>query len=138
LTPPIDWHMSGGPLEKDTCRDVILPALVRAGWNGDAVREQAPVREARIISVGGASRQLGDGFVDYVLEVDQAPVAVVETKRAHRQASDGLQQVVRYAQQLDVPLAYASNGTEIIERDMVSGRERVVEGFAGPAEAWSR
>ena len=72
-----------------------------------------------------------------MLEVDQVPVAVVEAKRAYRSASDGLQQAVRYAQQLDVPLAYSTNGAEIIERDMVSGHERRVDGFATPPEAWS-
>lgn len=127
-----------GPLERETCRDVVVPALVDAGWDGADIREQYPVKASRALRLGNRMRSLGAGFVDYVLEVDQVPVAVVEAKRAYRSAADGLQQAVRYAQQLDVPLAYATNGTETIERDMVTGRERLVEGFAPPAEAWSR
>lgn len=130
--------MSLGPLERETCRDVVVPALAGAGWADEDVREQYPVKAGRILRLGSRTRTLGDGFVDYVLEVNQVPVAVVEAKRAHRSAADGLQQAVRYAQQLDVPLAYATNGDEIIERDMVSGQERRVEDFATPAEAWSR
>lgn len=130
--------MTSGPLERETCRDVVVPALAAAGWTGADVREQYPVKAGRTLRLGSRARNLGDGFVDYVLEIDQVPVAVVEAKRAYRSASDGLQQALRYAQQLDVPLAYATNGDEIIERDLVSGRERRVEAFAGPAEAWAR
>lgn len=130
--------MTSGPLERETCRDVVMPALVAAGWGSTDIREQYPVKATRTLRLGRSRRDLGDGFIDYALEVDQVPVAVVEAKRAHRSASDGLQQAVRYAQQLDVPLAYATNGDEIIERDMVTGRERRVEGFAPPVEAWSR
>ena len=129
--------MSQGPLESETCRDVVVPALHSSGWDPADIREQYPVKATRSLRLGRSRRELGDGFVDYVLEVDQVPVAVVEAKRAYRSASDGLQQAVRYAQQLDVPLAYSTNGAEIIERDMVTGRERRVEGFATPPEAWS-
>lgn len=129
--------MSQGPLESETCRDVVVPALHSSGWGPADIREQYPVKATRSLRLGRRRREVGDGFVDYVLEVDQVPVAVVEAKRAYRSASDGLQQAVRYAQQLDVPLAYSTNGAEIIERDMVSGHERRVDGFATPPEAWS-
>lgn len=128
--------MTAGPLERETCRDVVVPALAAAGWESSDIREQYPVKQQRSLSLGRQRRSLGDGYVDYVLEVNQVPVAVVEAKRAYRGASDGVQQAVRYAQQLDVPLAYATNGVEIIERDMITGHERQVEGFTTPPEAW--
>lgn len=127
--------MNAGPLERETCRDVVVPALAAAGWEPGDIREQYPVKQQRSLSLGQRRRGIGDGFVDYVLEVDQIPVAVVEAKRAYRTAADGLQQAVRYAQQLDTPLAYATNGAEIIERDMTTGHERLVEGFATAPEA---
>ena len=125
--------MTRGPLEKETCDDVILPTLAAAGWSPDQIVPQVSVKARRVVSAGGASRTIGHGVVDYVLEiVPGLPVAVVEAKRAYRAASDGLQQAVRYAEQLDVPLAYASNGTDVIERDMVSGHESVVGDFPTP------
>lgn len=128
-----------GPLEKDTCSDVILPALARAGWSPDQVRREFPLAARRVMSSGGVERELGDGRVDYVLEiVPGLPVAVVEAKRAYRSASDGLQQAVRYAEQLDVPLAFASNGREIVQRDLADGTEVLVRSFMTPAEAWHR
>lgn len=128
-----------GQRERDTCRDVILPALIEVGWTQPMIRPEYQLKARRTLSAGGVERDLPDGRVDYVLEIQpDLPVAVVEAKRAYRSAADGVQQSIRYAQQLDVPLAYASNGADIIERDMVAGTERVVESFPTPAEAWGR
>src|SRR5262249_34521301 len=66
------------------------------------------------------------------------PVAVVEAKREHRTPADGLGQAIRYAQMLDLPLAYATNGLGIVERDFDSGLERDVETFPDPSDAWLR
>lgn len=126
-----------GPQERDTCRDFVVPALEAAGWQSEQVAEQFPVAAQRVATLGGVTRELGSGFVDYVLEA--APglmTAVVEAKREYREASDGLQQSLRYAQQLDVPLAYATNGADIIEHNLRTGRERRVSEFAAPAVAW--
>lgn len=90
--------MTGGPLEKDTCRDLILPALAEVGWSQSMIVAEYPVKARRTLSVGGVERDLPSGSVDYVLEIEPGlPVAVVEAKRARRQARDGLQQSVRYA-----------------------------------------
>ena len=68
----------------------------------------------RVISSGGVERDLGDGRVDYVLEiVPGLPVAVVEAKRAYRTARDGLQQAVRDAEQLEVPVTSFTNGPPV-------------------------
>ena len=41
--------MSAGPMEKDTCRDYVLPLLTQAGWTRDQIQEQFPITEGRII-----------------------------------------------------------------------------------------
>lgn len=117
----------------------ILPALTRSGCSGAQVSQEYQVAARRVMSAGGAAREVGDGRVDYVLEVVPGPpVAVVEAKRAYRRAADGLRQTVRYAQQLDGPVAYASNGVEIIERDLVAGTERFVDSLQTAPELWAR
>lgn len=131
--------MNRGPLESETCRDVILPALRAAGWTDDQIRPQYPVKEQRVLTSGGVARDLPRGLVDYVLEiVPGLPVAVFEAKRSYKRAANGLQQSVRYAQQLDVPLAFASNGAEHIVRDVVAGTEGLMTSFPAPAEVWDR
>lgn len=126
-----------GPQERDTCRELVVPALEASGWQPEQVSEQFPVAAQRVVTLGGVTRELGSGFVDYVLEATPGVMtAVVEAKREYRTAADGLQQALRYAQQLDVPLAYATNGVEIIEHNLRSGRQRRVTEFAAPAVAW--
>lgn len=129
---------AGGPLERDTCQDVVVPALLASGWTDEQIREQYPVAGRRVVSLGGTVREVGSGLVDYVLEATPGtPTAVVEAKRQHRSATDGLQQALRYAQQLDVPLAYATNGAGIIEHNLRTGVQRSVTEFAAPAVAWA-
>ncbi|GAB2477908.1 DEAD/DEAH box helicase family protein [Luteococcus sediminum] len=124
------------PLEKDTCREIIIPALKRAGWREDQIISEFPVEARRVLTTGGVERELGDGRVDYVLEiVPGLPVAVVEAKRYYREAREGQGQALRYAQQLDTPLAYTSNGRSTVEMNLETGEERDVEGFRTPAEA---
>lgn len=127
-----------GPQERDTIRDLVLPALSAAGWQSDQIVREYHLRAGRTVSLGGASRQIGDGFADLVLEATPGtPVAVIEAKRQYRTAGEAIQQAIRYAAQLDAPLAYGSNGATIIERNMRTGRERTVEAFPPPAAAWS-
>lgn len=127
-----------GPNEADTCRDVILPALRAAGWADEQIRPQYPLQAKTIRAIGGVERTYGDGRIDYVLEiVPGLPVAVIEAKRAYREAREGLSQAIRYGEQLDVPMAYASNGLETIERDLAHGTERAEAMFRSPAELWS-
>lgn len=116
----------------------MLPALAASGWSADQVRPEYQVKADRVLTSGGISKDLGDGRVDYVLEaVTGVPVAVVEAKREYRKPADGMGQALRYAQQLDVPVAYSTNGRGIVEHDLVAGTERDVDSFGTPAELWS-
>jgi type I restriction enzyme R subunit len=128
---------SAGPSERDTVDDLIVPLLRASGWRDDQMTFEYYLQARRTVSLG-TPRAIGDGFADIVLEaLPGAPVAVVEAKRKYRTAADAIQQAVRYAQQLDVPLAYGSNGVEIIERNLRTGTERRVTELAAPALAWS-
>ena len=127
-----------GPLERDTIEESILPVVRASGWTGDQIVREYPLKAQRVMSLGGVTRNIGDGFADLVFEATPGtPVAVVEAKRKYRSAADAIQQAIRYAQQLDVPLAYGTNGHEIIERNLRTGTERRVSQFASPASAWS-
>ena len=45
---------------------------------------------------------------------------------------------MRYAEKLDVPFAYSTNGKGIVEHDFDTGREREIDGYPSPEEAWRR
>nr|MBA3338939.1 DEAD/DEAH box helicase [Geodermatophilaceae bacterium] len=132
--------MSGGPLEKDTCRDYLLPRLIAAGWVADQIVEQFPITDGRIITVGKKHRRGESLRADYVLEYQPSvPIAVVEAKREYSIPGKGLQQAKRYAQLLDLPFAYSSNGRGIVEDDRDTGLESdTLTAFPSPKALWMR
>lgn len=133
-----------GPLEKDTCRDYVVPHLEASGWAG-RVLEQYPVTDGKIVPVprreprGRDHRRDRPLRADYLLEIQPGvPVAVVEAKREYKLPGDGLQQAMRYAQMLDLPFAYGTNGKGIVEHDHDTGIERDLAAFPDPDELWRR
>jgi type I restriction enzyme R subunit len=129
-----------GPKEKDTCRDYVLPRLQAAGWNDDQIQEQFPITDGRIITVGKKHRRDDPLRADYVLQYRPGvPIAVVEAKREYAIPGEGLQQAKDYAQLLDLPFAYSTNGKEIVEDDHNTGLEtdRLMT-FPSPDDLWAR
>ncbi len=131
---------NAGPLESDTCRDVVLPGLKAAGWTDDQIVEQYPITDGRIIPHGRRCRRAKALRADYVLEYRPGvPVAVVEAKREYSIPGKGLQQAKRYGELLDIPFRYSTNGKGIVEDDRDTGFERDdLSGYPGPDELWRR
>lgn len=78
---------------------------------------------------------------DYILYMrDNKPLAVVEAKDNKHSVSQGLQQAMTYAQMLDLPFAYSSNGDAFMEHDFLTGLERqlALEDFPSEAELEDR
>jgi type I restriction enzyme R subunit len=122
----------------------VVPRLQASGWTGRLV-EQYPVTDGKIVPVPRRGPRARDHrrdrplLADYVLEVEPGfPVAVVEAKREYKLPGDGLQQAMRYAQLLDLPFAYATNGRGIVEHDYDTGIERDLAAFPTPDELWQR
>jgi type I restriction enzyme R subunit len=131
--------MVQGPLERDTCAQFVLPRLHEAGWTHQQIVPEFQIKQWRSLRGEHAQRDVRRGRADYVLElVPGLPVAVVEAKRQHSQAGDGVGQAVEYARALDLPTAYATNGHEIVLRDLAAGTEASVDTFMTPVEAWDR
>lgn len=56
--------------------------------------------------------------VDYLLfYMPSIPIAVIEAKDNNHSLGDGIQQALKYAEILDVPFAYSSNGDGFLEHD---------------------
>ncbi|GAA4603841.1 DEAD/DEAH box helicase family protein [Actinoallomurus liliacearum] len=127
-------------LEDETCRRFVLPALTeQAGWREDQVRRQYRINRGRIRATARRHRQERALIADYVLEYsDGLPIAVIEAKRSRRDPADGFEQVKRYAELLDVPFAYTTNGERILELDARTGRVNEIRGFPAPEELWAR
>jgi type I restriction enzyme, R subunit len=127
------------PTEADTCRTYVLPALYRAGWTDEQIREQVTFTPGRIIVAGGKVHRGKRKRLDYLLSFQpDLPLALVEAKAELKLPGDGLQQAKRYAETLDLKFAYSTNGVGIVEFDYTTGLETELSSFPTPEELWQR
>jgi type I restriction enzyme R subunit len=127
--------------EADTCRTLVRPKLEAAGWDRDkhSYSEQTPFTDGRIIVPGGKPKRLKKKFSDFLLRYTRdITLAVVEAKSDKRPAGTGLQQAKDYANILGLKFAYATNGTDIIEYDFFTAKERLIDRFPTPDDLWAR
>jgi type I restriction enzyme R subunit len=127
--------------EADTCRRLVTPKLVAAGWDTDphVLREQHPITDGRIIPAGSRYKRRAPKKADYLLSYRRdTPIAVVEAKADDKPAAEGLQQAKDYAELLGLKFAYATNGLEIVEYDYTSGLETRLTAFPDPEHLWRR
>lgn len=111
--------------EEDIKRLYITPAL-EAKWQ--LITMETQVTDGQYNLKGNiASRKQGKR-ADYLLYISENnPIAVVEAKDNRHSISHGLQQAMQYAQMLDLPFAYSSNGDGFTEHDFLTGAERTLK-----------
>lgn len=111
--------------EEDIKFRYITPAIESAGWQKNQIRMEYFFTDGRIISAGSEYERASRKKADYVLQLNNDNLlAVVEAKSATKDLTTGLQQAIGYAEILDVPFAFASNGIAFREHDMITGAER--------------
>lgn len=87
--------------EADTCRELVTPKLVEAGWGNTphVIGEQRTFTNGRIIVTGGHVRRGKQKRADYLLYYRRDyPLAVVEAKELGLPAETGVQQAKEYAE----------------------------------------
>ena len=128
------WQMT----EEDIKLNFITPAL-SPKWNGRMTME-TQITDGKINLRGNLVSRAQPKRADYVLYINaNNPIAIVEAKDNQHAVADGLQQVMTYAQMLDVPFAYSSNGDAFREHDFLMGTERdiAMEDFPTPDELYA-
>ena len=109
--------------EEDIKLNYITPAIL-AHWQNKVTMETR-ITDGRINIRGNLVARESPKKADYVLWLNRGkPIAVVEAKDNNHSVSYGLQQAITYAQMLDVPFAYSSNGDGFREHDFLTGQER--------------
>jgi type I restriction enzyme R subunit len=105
----------------------ITPALSAAGWPLTSFREEYYYFSAgRIQVVGKKGVRKKAKKVDYLLEWrPNLPIAVVEAKDNNHEPGDGMQQAIEYAEQLDVPSVFTSNGDSFVWHDRTGKRPEI-------------
>ena len=113
--------------EEDIKLQFITPAIV-SKWDQSKITMETPITDGRINLKGNLVSRQKPKKADYILYINKyKPIAVVEAKDNTHSVSHGLQQAMTYAQMLDVPFAYSSNGDGFMEHDFITGQEREIE-----------
>ncbi|MCY4673916.1 MAG: DEAD/DEAH box helicase family protein [Bacteroidetes bacterium] len=131
--------------ERDICTKFITPALRKAGWDEmTQIREEVSFTKGRI-RVRGKICTRGKGKrADYILYFKpNIPLAVIEAKDNSHDIGDGIQQALGYAETLEIPFVFSSNGDGFIFHDRTGTSElrettTALEEFPSPTDLWSR
>lgn len=132
--------------EADIRSKFITPAIVeRAGWDLQTqILEERYFTRGRVIVRGKVAQRGEAKKADYILFYKpNIPLAVIEAKDNNHSVGDGMQQALAYAEILDVPFAFSSNGDGFLEHDrtgmsVTPERELALDAFPTPAELWAR
>lgn len=128
--------------EEDTKRIEITPTIVEKGWdNKTQIRQEFSFTKGRIMVRGKEVKRGEPKRADYVLYYkSNLPLAIVEAKSGYKTVSAGIQQGIDYAQTLNIPFVYSSNGKGFYEHDLLTGTEREIglNEFPSPTELWRR
>lgn len=113
--------------EEDIKLRYITPSIIDKGWSVDNITMETKVKltDGKINLRGNLVSRGKAKYADYVLYYNRAtPIAIVEAKDASHTVAHGLQQAKEYAQMMDVPFAFSSNGLGYQEYDFLTGKER--------------
>lgn len=121
--------------EEDIKLRYITPAIT-AKWNVENITMETQITDGQYNLRGNIASRVPAKRADYLLYINaNNPIAVVEAKDNNRSISHGLQQAMVYAQMLDLPFAYSSNGDGFAEHDFLTGKERILQLNEFPSQA---
>ena len=128
--------------ESETRAELISPKLALDGWGANSpqnnehsiIRREFGITAGRILGGGKRASKLS---ADYVLEFQGRKLAAIEAKKEGLSYTEGVRQAKDYAHRLQCRFAYATNGHDIYQIDMLTGDEQLVERYLSPIEMWA-
>jgi type I restriction enzyme R subunit len=130
--------------EADIRSKFITPAIA-AKWDMmSQVREEVFFTAGQVIVRGRTVSRGKAKKADYILyHKPNQPLAIIEAKDNNQPVGAGMQQALEYAEVLDVPFVYSSNGDAFLEHDRTRKtgtvtREIPLDQFPSPQELWER
>jgi len=128
--------------EEDIKLQFITPAIERAGWDKHSqIKMEFPFTDGRVIVRGNITSRGNKKKADYILYYkSNLPLAVIEAKDNNHTVGQGMQQALEYAEILDIPFVYSSNGDAFLEHDRTTGQEKEIPLtlFPSPQQLWAR
>jgi len=131
--------------ERDICTKYILPAIKKAGWDiHTQIREEVNLTAGRVIVRGQMGLRSKGKRADFVLyHKPNMPLAIIEAKKNTLPIAAGMQQGLSYADLLEVPFIFSSNGDGFIFHDKTElspqvEQELSLDEFPSHAELWQK
>ena len=133
-----------GMSEQDIRTKYITPAILAAGWNRDLqIREEVSFTKGKITVRRKIVKRGERKRADYILYwKPNIPLAIEEAKDNNHNIADGMEQALNYAEILDIPFVFTSNGDGFSFYDKTDGHdvqiELTLDQFPSPEELWAR
>jgi type I restriction enzyme R subunit len=131
--------------ESDICAKYITPAIEQSGWDEmTQIRREVSFTKGRIIVRGKMVTRGKAKRADYILyHKSDLPIAVVEAKDNKHAVGDGIQQALGYANSLDIPFVFASNGDGFVFHDKTGQSDPFeqslpLDAFPSPEALWGK
>lgn len=131
--------------ERDICTKYITPALEKAGWDKQfQILEEVSFTDGKIYVRGKLTARGIRKRADYILYFKpNIPIAIIEAKDNKHSVRAGIQQGLDYAQILDIPCVFSSNGDGFLFHDRTATDENVeteigLDDFPSPEQLWDK
>jgi len=131
--------------ESDIKAKFITPGILNSGWDEHTqLRREVYFTDGRIYVKGERTARGERKFADYILYYKpNIPIAIVEAKDNNHSTKSGIQQALNYAEILDIPCVFSSNGDGFCFHDRTSDNgdvetELSMEEFPSPEELWKK
>ncbi len=121
--------------ESDTRANFIDPLLIECGWGSENIQREYYFTDGRRILNNKRGKRK---FVDYLLKHRNVHLALIEAKSSDKHPTQGLQQAIDYANDLNVRFVYSSNGLKHYEFDTIKGKGDYIDRFPSPDDLFKR
>jgi type I restriction enzyme R subunit len=131
--------------ERDICTKFITPSLEKAGWDKQLqILEEVSFTDGKIYVRGKNTARGTRKRADYILYYKpNIPIAIIEAKDNNHSVRAGIQQGLDYAQILDIPCVFSSNGDGFLFHDRTSKDGNIeteisLDDFPTPEQLWQK
>lgn len=124
--------------ESETRAEYIDPKLIASGWGiieGSKILREYPITDGKI---QGGGKRCDREVADYILVYKNRKIGVIEAKAETLLATEGVTQCKAYANKLQIEYTFSTNGKEIYQISMKSGKEEYIDKFPNPNELWAK
>ena len=123
--------------EAETRAELIDPLLKERGWG--EIPDTKVFREYHIThgKIQTGRKRAKPLIADYILSYKNNKLAVIEAKSDELEVGEGAAQAKDYADKLKLDYTFTTNGKEIYQICMKTGKEGLISSFPTPDELWN-